>query len=461
MINSNGRLFIKYNYSDKPTEFEFYNIANISGINFNTIDSSPIKNKAGELIGYSNKDKQSVDLTLRTYFTGNSELKYVIDNNIPIDIQLHYGTCNNPNSFFEYETVIQINNCMLNDYSLSNLLSLTPGETSVIEESVKITALNLNIINKPKLYDLKLGVTFPIIKLVKVDDFYVGIGFESISGGSDNNLKFIYSTDSGWESVSIYANLGGNVNPYHFDLIVKDYIAYILIRDVAAFNYLQMIDLKKLSPLFDQAYNLGTIYTSNNLITTMQIVDDYIWFGTYDGLVFRINRKTYLQENAYGNFSTHIINSFVYNNRLYFSCEDGYIIEYDLTFNTFLYYRIETYDYENIYIINDVLYLTTNNKIFYSLDFSTLIEINQSFTAIKALKFIDKNIGYILDGTSIYKTLNAGITWERIPTNYNLIGMTNNKTDIIVYGTSEELSAFKANSTINNYNQNGYGNLMV
>lgn len=469
MINSNGRLFIKINDSKQLNTFDFYNFASVPSITYNTKNAEFIKtNKNGKTLVDAVVFEQDVNtsFSLKTYlFDNNSLLKYLAENNITADFQIHYGSSIHPNSFLEYNTILYAPNCVVNGYTINNLLALTSSDSGNLEENVDINGINLYLINKPKVLNINLVNQTPIIKLLKVDDMYFALKFTSVDNGADTQLSLLYSKNNTWSEISIATLLGGNVNPYNYDIKYYKNKLYILNRTVALNNVLYIVSLTSTSEFDVDVVNVSDLILNVNLelalITTMELVDNFLIFGNINGDVLRFNINTYEQTVYSTHINAEITNSCLYNNKIYFSCNNGYIIIFNLLSNSFSYYKFGTNNFETIVVQDDKLYLSTNTKLFYSTDFSTLTEFSNVFTSIKDIKFFDKNIGYLCDGNRIYKTLDGGFTWEFNDINYNIIGIELTDTNVLIYGTSEELGTTRFNSTINNDNQTGYGNLMV
>lgn len=470
MISSNGRLFIKINenLSNKIPPFNFYNYASVESFNYNAFDNTIIKSRDNgnyKLNGILFKENKTVSFDLKTYmFSDLSLLKYIIDNQLTVDMQIHYGKCSQPNSFLEYEKVININSAFLSNYSLSNLLALTSENVNKVEESVSISAHDFKVFNKPKLYNIGLVNQSPIIKLVKYKNIYIGLQFEYASGNT--NLNLIYSENGiGWNIRNINTLVSNN--PYHFDLKIKNDNIYILSRNVDQLNNLYIIKINSISnKIINSIFQIDTLFQKINLgislITAMEIAENFIIFGTADGKIIKFNINT-LESNL---IEPKIINNYItnihsYNEQLYCSCINGYVFKFNIYNNNIEYYKFGNLNFENIFINDNILYLSTNNKLYYSVDFYTINEINNNFNNIKCLAFYDKNIGYLCDNNFIYKTIDAGFSWEKLALNYNIVGLFLYNDEVLLYGTSEELGTFKSNSILHNENEFGNGSLMI
>lgn len=84
--------------------------------------------------------------------SADSKLARAALSRCPIDIQAHYGVCNDPTDFSDYESAWIIEDARISQYQTTDLVALEPKDTTVIQETVNISAVSAT-----RLLNRKLG----------------------------------------------------------------------------------------------------------------------------------------------------------------------------------------------------------------------------------------------------------------------------------------------------------------
>jgi hypothetical protein len=142
-----GRVFVRL----PGGEFTYMGDAKVEGLNKPFGESVPIygqdPNRAAKfriIDRMPNTEENLWTFTMTAYVNRDVEspLKQAAIGRCTIDIQIHYGRCNDPTDFADYESTYIIDSALISQYNTSPLVAREPKDAAVIEETVNVSASN-------------------------------------------------------------------------------------------------------------------------------------------------------------------------------------------------------------------------------------------------------------------------------------------------------------------------------
>lgn len=473
-----SRVFIAPYGADAINTFEYYNSMVLGGISKQYSDSEaatiPHPTLSRQFITVdkvvtANPSKWSTSLIGRLLLKKQSVLKELADAENDFDVQCHFGLCNDPTDFNEYDLAVVLENAHITDYSTDAMGTLDQTGVAVINETTTLTAEKVfYVYNRP--YSLiEHDVLDGCIVAIAVQEPFDGHKFKNLYGLqipsnlSGTDIDIIYSSDGGvnWKRTVLFANADvENTSLTNYHIAVDNLYCYVLLTDNVGFGHLLRIKLEDIKNGNGGVYN----YRELSGVRIDAILHDgktIIAVGL-GGLIEKIDCNTLTHTiipsgsiapnfHAISGSAEHFIAG----------GQAGGLIEHTITNGSKRIYITINESVANATIISlcmksekewlvgtdlGILYATNDGGI-------TWKEITTFASCISSIKFVSRNIGYLTTrhDAKVYRTIDGGSTWVELNTTsditvgatvFGLLVMPNDPSNYLAYGTTTMLDNF-------------------
>jgi len=422
-FNTHGRVFTSIIES---SGYKYYNSMMVGAIDKSmpTVEAIYSYNskgkiaKVGEIIDIPREITSSLSGILPLRSKSNLEKLF---NSHNINIQVHYGTCTNPNDFNNFDSVIILKDVELTSYSLTELSAITPAKT-VVQESANIVAndyyrvLNLNYIQSLTQNTI-FGFDYvhsPSCLGINDNHSVWLVAYQSV------NVRFKFTIDNGLTWVT-------NSSTFTPHQATANKAAMISIQNKVFWSIVNSSTLKIYTASIENILSNTTVIESEVFtkstanIRDMASTNKFLWSaGESNGLSLLL--KTNLENNQ-----TEVIDDGDFH-----IAPAAALDVYDDNYVVIVYSDSPTYAiYSNndVYIdglgfgdsasLTDIRVLTKkhwviagNKGIYVTFDGGNTWQKTLVLTNDTKINFYDEITGYAMSGGIIYRTIDGGVSWS-------------------------------------------------
>lgn len=443
--NTQGRVFVSTGVTNK---FKYYGVMSVGPIEKSmpaiesvfTIDSKGNVIKIAEI---KDHDKQPSASSLTGYIPllSKSSIENLL-NKSNVDIQIHYGTCNNPSDFNSFDSALILRGATLTNYNISEPSTLIPNrailqETAniVIDSSYRIFTPSFNQVFGEAGIISMLGVVFANSNYCDIGDSNLDILVARYNTGGYG--RFAYSFDNGatWQvNPDLFAESSGGALSTAMSVFKnKIYWSYIYGSDV----YIQLINVSDVINNTSISATLIFRNPSYSVIRDMVATSKYLWCagGSGGSFFMRVDLSDNTIEiiddddifsstpvNAIDALDDNLIVLVGENNNIA-TYSDGALFESSINIDSMAF-------------LSDVKILTANHWVvasdmglYITKDGGSSWEKTFSVQNSCKLAFYDNLTGYAANTDGVYRTVDGGNSWYKIFTTSwtNIIGVAIDK----------------------------------
>lgn len=387
--------------------------------------------------------------TLTAYLPINttSPLEEIERQGCSFDIQVHYGQCTRPDSFNEFESAIIMKNVRLTSYGLTTLTARTPDERAIVDETASISVGKFYRILPVK--QSRIPVTFFPNNAFSFGITNVGIKScgDNCAGRStgcdtwimgvknaNNSISFAYTTDCGvsWTLTSANAPTAHNTTVQAINMYA--YGGYIYFATVQT----SITSFYRTSIASILAGSADTVSIMPNANTTfmfeIKASQNYIWFvgqrGTNVSTIRAYSPTTGLYQDFTNDTETFRAIDVLSDDIVVVGGMTG-VIYYSNSFGAFT--EVTTKPTTTGTVTGIKVFSATRWLIGTSVGYFLTTNAGLSWTKVldaanwARLSFYDDIVGYANSTLGTYRTLDAGVTWQKIASD-----ITYNTNDLLV-----------------------------
>ena len=446
-ITSEGRVFINVDGPGCGNGFAYHNCMKVAALDKSFGDVTPIwcPNpdayddfvEVGTIKGANSRWTSSMSGKLPV--SKLSPLEEIANQGCTFNIQVHYGKCSRPNDFSNFETAFIMRNARLTSYGLSELVALSPEERNAVDENASISVGEVyRIFNQtfstPAQALLPANVPSAVVFCdnqscgTDCDTRSTGcnIAIANVTGGNE----FLVTEDGGQSWVSspyntaIGTSLKGGLACIGSDILHSDTLAG------GSFMYRVPI-----SSIIAGNAIPTTVFSGTTAQPIAEIVnaDAYAFGagGTAGAFIVAYNKNsgssTILESaSVLSTFPLSSIDAYDDDNVLAGGTTGRYM--YSNSFGAFNAGQLSvngvnlTANISSVHMINATNWLvsTNANQILCTSNSGASWSIAQSVSGPGRFGFYDDIVGYFLDTSGIYRTLDSGNSWTLIFSSVNL-----------------------------------------
>lgn len=428
--NTQGRVFVS---TGVINPFKYYGVMSVGPIekampateSVFTIDSKGNIVKIAEI---KDHDKQPSSSSLTGYIPllSKSNIENLLDKS-SCDIQIHYGTCNNPSDFNSFDSALILRGATMTNYNISEPSTLVPNR-AILQETANIIIDNSYRVFTPTFNQVfgEAGI-ISMLGIVFADSNYCDIG--------DNNLdilvsfyntggysRFAYSFNNGvtWQAnPSLFAESSGGALNTGIEIFKnKIYWSYVYGSDA----YIQSIDVSDVINNTSLSSSLIFKNSSYSIIKDMVATSRYLWCAGGNGasFVMRVdlsdNTTEIIDDDSI--FSSAPVNAIdaLDDNLVVLVGENNNIA----TYSNGVFFE-STIGLDSMAFLSDIKILTDNHWVVAS-DMGLYITTNggiswrKTFSVQNTCKFAfyDNLTGYAANTDGVYRTVDGGNSWYKI-----------------------------------------------
>ena len=455
----NSRVFINTKRGTCGVPYEYHANMKLAGIDKSYGDSTPqyqpSDTKLNEFVEIASirgtESRWSSSLSGRIPATYKSVLKRMAEAKCSFDAQVHFGTCANPSSFTNYDSVIILENILISNYSTDDLVALTPDERGLIQETVTITAENIYDVYDTELSEIgstvsSLGMVVAMTKgnYSECEDCnepcqsYFGLILPMTCSVGGNNITIIYSLDDGatWGTFVLTAAALVCSNKLETYNISSDgtYL-YITFDETPSDG--GMIYVVPIYDVINNSFGTAVKYDLENAISvySQYLSNKSLWIAGTLGNIFQVNLTTYSV--------TMRSNNELYPNVWYSidGLDDENIIVGGETGRVLV--KINDSSFRLVPIVvtgmgaitadiynvvmktkKDWMVATTGGDLFCTSNAGKTWSLVAKFNAcIAQIEFSTNNVGVLAtkQPAKVYRTIDAGYSWQEVLDEYDAI----------------------------------------
>lgn len=428
--NTQGRVFVS---TGNTNPFKYYGSMSVGAIEKTlpttesvfTIDSNGNVVKIAEI---KDHDKQPSAASLTGYIPllSKSSIEKLLDKS-NYDIQIHYGTCNNPSDFNSFDSALVLRGVTLTNYNISEPSTLVPNR-AILQETANIVIDSSYRIFTPSFNQVfgEFGV-ISILGVAFADSSYCDIENNNLDillarYDADGYGRFAYSFNNGvtWQvNPDLFAeSVGGLFDTAMTVFENKLFWSYIYGSDA----YIQSIAV---TDIIDNTSISSTLIFKNSsysLIKDMVATSKYLWCagGSGGSFFMRVDLSDNTTEiiDDDGMFSSTPVNAIdaLDDNLIVLVGENNNIATYS---DGTLFESLVGID--SMAFLSDVKVLTKNHWVVAS-DMGLYITTNggsswrKTFTVDNSCKltFYDNLTGYAANASGVYRTVDGGNSWYKV-----------------------------------------------
>lgn len=250
-LTGDGRVFINTDGPGCGNSFRYSNCLKLAGLDKSLGDITPIYcpdpntyDEFKEVASIKGADSRwtstlSSKLPIDTY----SLIEELVMQGCAFDLQVHFGRCTRPDSFYEFQSAYIVRNARLTNYGVSDIVAVTPDERAVVEETAAISAAEVYRIFNMNYANLMVGaISGRVTGLAHADAKSCGTACNNKSNGcqvwvvhlSDplTTDKFMYTVNGGISWMTLPAGYTSihNGTVFQSPIAVSGANAYTAIR---------------------------------------------------------------------------------------------------------------------------------------------------------------------------------------------------------------------------------------
>lgn len=428
--NTQGRVFVS---TGVINPFKYYGVMSVGPIEKSmpaiesvfTIDSKGNVVKVAEI---KDHDKQPSASSLTGYIPllSKSSIENLLDKS-NCDIQIHYGTCNNPSDFNSFDSALILRGATLTNYNISEPSTLIPNR-AILQETANIVVDSSYRIFTPKFNQVFgeagiisiLGVGFADSNYCDIGDSNLDILLARYDAGGYGRFAYSFNNGVTWQiNPDLFAASDGGL----FDTAMtvfknKLYWAYVYGSDA----YIQSIAVSDVINDTSISTTLIFRHQAYSMIKDMVATSKYLWCagGSGASFVMRIdlsdNTVEIIDDDSI--FSSTPVNAIdaLNDNLVVLVGENNNIA----TYSNGVFFE-SSIGLDSMAFLSDVKILTENHWIVAS-DMGLYITINggqswrKTFTVDNSCKltFYDNITGYAANASGVYRTVDGGNSWYKV-----------------------------------------------
>lgn len=437
MLNSRGRVFIKdkkcstYDYTDE------YGIE-VAGITESYGDisyiwgPSAINNNDYDVIAQIEGSITQPTTTITAYLpeNGKSKLLSMAKRKCLFDMQIHYGDCNNPTDFSDFDYGLVFSNVRVSNYSTTNLTSRSPDTRAAIDLTFNVSISNIYHLYAKSFSDMS---TIPEVTAGSIAGIFAYNGNNCSESGciDDCDLlavqkkngsiyNFVRRVDNVWYSNSIIAGVTTSSNNESFIYTNGVNIYAFLNYDNPSSYEIYVYSYSDITNLY--AWTLLASGTSHAL-KNYHISGNFLYFVTSLGVLYKLNTSS-SNITLLATLPTPSYSVFGYGNTIYILNFDGTTYKYvDSTLTTLATLGGTAGTYLNILplsIKNELEFsvIAGSGEIFCTINGGASYKLSGnlgSFTSVSATAYDGYNPEYVVLSNMqglIYESFDSGLTWK-------------------------------------------------
>jgi hypothetical protein len=428
--NTQGRVFVS---TGNTNPFKYYGSMSVGAIEKTlpttesvfTIDSNGNVVKIAEI---KDHDKQPSAASLTGYIPllSKSNIESLLDKS-NVDIQVHYGTCENPSAFNSFDSALILRGVTLTNYNISEPSTLIPNRAT-LQETANIVIDNSYRIFTPTFQQVlgevgmisMLGVVFADSNYCDIGDNNLNILIARYDDGIFGRFAYSFNNGSTWKvNPELFAvSSGGALNTGITVFKNKVFWSYIFGSDA----YVQSIDVSDIINDTSVSSTLIFKHPSYSIIKDMVATSNYLWCagGWGASFVMRVDLSTNITEiidddSIFSSTSVNAIDA-LDDNLVVLVGENNNIA----TYSNGVFYE-SSIGLDSMAFLSDIKILTDNHWVVAS-DMGLYITTNggiswrKTFSVQNTCKFAfyDNLTGYAANTDGVYRTVDGGNSWYKI-----------------------------------------------
>ena len=313
LYSNSGRIFIRLPGED----YKYYGNAKLAGISKSFGESAPVygqdRTRAGRFeiidrIPNTEENFWTTSLTGHMDRANSSKLALAADNRCAVDIQVHYGTCNDPTDFTDYESTVILENCRISQYQTTDLVALEPKDTAVIQETINISATVATRLVKRNISLSGLTVNGGVVADICAYRTSCAVGCDINGCGRIYVLKVItlggapFAIGVGWSDddgitfhqvvidYSVTAASGTVYRTFHIEA-TKDYILIFIPHDSLGYEILAVPHASFIASASSLTPSLVATGADNDAIYTTFAAGGSVYYGGYNNVFGKVTNQ--------------------------------------------------------------------------------------------------------------------------------------------------------------------------
>lgn len=432
LVSAYGRAYI--GWEDGLTVYVYYGDIKVDGAQRSAGTLTPVLQN-GVVIASAKAPPNlwSAQMTGRAYRGETSILRQAYDSGRTLNVQIHYGTCNDPVDFADYEDALLFESCAVTDYTTTNLAASAPGENAMIQETFTLSFVSQRWLHKPKLTQAEATITTSAAVLaLALSDVTSGTPGHPIrriyalleapfTSGFTAHFSLAWSDDKGATWATTTLNNGGLLGPGPAKVcrieVLDGFVIGMNNLHIWAIDPALLVAGGNITPSFLNARNSGA--TSVDIKRYKEQV--FVMFA--DGTMTAVNKDLTTEAFPFVTTTDADVFTFIEN-------DHALIATYHFLGSSELY---EVYGGLKRRVLTNldsgyrapVLYTapsgitfvsTVTGKVYYRLPISDdFTEVADLLTndCISHFHFVDNALGYMV-GRYVWRTVDGGLTWEKL-----------------------------------------------
>lgn len=458
-LNSDSRIFIAPRRAGCGNRYDYHACMRMDSVEKSFGDTTPIycpSDRAGqfeEVAQISGGDSRwTSSLVGRLPLDYQSIISQLANARCAFDVQVHFGRCNNPTDFNQFDMAWVFENVAISSYSLGTLGALSPDERATIDESVSFSAEKAYQVFQSNYTNVGANITNGGIVAITngnvvdcgADCFercahFYGLKLPTTPLVS-SDIYIIWSTDSGqtWNEILLPCSAVLTGTPYAAYNIQSDgENLYIVLDEVGGNGHLYIVSIAQIL-----AGSITTTFYSpllNLRNYAVRLIGNQLWFAGTNG------RLSFFDKNNYS--ITTLLNGTVFTNTWYSigavgSDNSNIIVGGGSGFfvarrNGGAFTQIpvivngvtvtDTIASVHMKTENEWLLGTLDGRLICTVDGGRTFRLIATFAGcVEKIEFSTKNVGYLITKTpgQLWRTIDGGATWLLVPDKFNLITNT-------------------------------------